>query len=165
VFVCSSFNLNAQHKYSKDSLQVLRIKNNELIQILEGVITHEMSCKYYKPNLKYSIHFNFFKDSLVVQIESIGFEIVKLGNELGCFVYRGHLFIVSGKYLVKRIFSITDRKKQVAYWAPTGDELPPSPCIVNKEGKKESVEFLSAWIYKYDGVKNTFIFRGFYSSP
>lgn len=138
---------NSDNTCSKGHLTVLNIENGELSVIIDSIIDFEKRCDYYTKDLLFFVHLS--PDS-TVQIGSFGFELVKSKTELGCFIYREHLFIVSGKYLDKSLFSETENKEEIKYYAPM--KYDPNGAIIDI-AEDDSFSF---WVYKYVGGKFLF---------
>jgi hypothetical protein len=146
--------LQAQHECITDSLSVVYIKNENLLPILDGFIEHEQSCDYYNSKLLFEIHSQTIYDTTIIQVESIGYEKNRVGDELGGFVYRGHFFFVTGMYLEETIFTLTYKKKLCEYYQYEDD--------YNHEEKTLLIEIIdddSFSFYVYYYMENEFHFK------
>ncbi|MPM94386.1 hypothetical protein SDC9_141532 [bioreactor metagenome] len=129
-----------------------------MITVLDSIIDFEAQCDYYSPNLVYSIGLKCEgKDTINIQIGSLGYDIMKSKAHLGCFVYRGHLFVVSGRYLDKVLFYKTDERKIIEYYKSKGN-------IGNNQRNKIILDIIeddsfSFWIYKYINGNMVFLNR------
>jgi hypothetical protein len=152
IALCFSLNTLAEKKSAKDCLSLLQIKNEKLTIILDSIINHEMTCDYYRPDLIFSIHLQVIDGNKTLQIESIGFEKVRIGDEQGYFEYREHLFFVSGAYLEETLFVKTDKKKSFTYYQPYN-------CEESNELILDIIEddSFSFWIYEY--IDCDFVFQ------
>jgi hypothetical protein len=145
------------NKLSDDTLELLEVKNEKLTTILDNIISHEMGCDYYKPDLLFAIHSQFINDTNILLIGSIGIETTRIGNELGCIEYQGHLFIVYGHRFDNTLFAATNKRKKMSYHIPNEME---DKCV---ETKKLNLEFIeddsfSFWYYEYN--EGNFVFVG-----
>lgn len=154
IALCFSPNTLAVKKASKDCLNLVQIKNEKLTIILDSIINHEMACEYYSPDLLFAVHTQIVGKSNDLMIGSVGFSIIRLGNEQGCFEYRGHLFIVYGQYLDNILFAKTDEKKKITYNKPNDNtNTEPSELILDII-EEDSFSF---WVYEY--IDGDFIFQ------
>ncbi|MCC8145250.1 MAG: hypothetical protein LIO93_02165, partial [Bacteroidales bacterium] len=78
-----------------------------LYAVLDSIVSHEHRCKYYTPDLLFTI---FFTNNQSILIGSIETRIIQSGRELGCFYYKDHLFIVKGENQDTTLFSPTTKK-------------------------------------------------------
>jgi len=142
-----------------DTLELLEVRNEKLITILDNIINHEIGCDYYNPDLLFAIHSQFINDTNILLIGSIGIETTRLGNELGCFEYQGHLFIVYGYWLDNTLFVATNERKKMSYHIPSKDI-----CIENQELTLEFIEddTFSFWYYEYNEGDFVFLEKSTY---
>ncbi len=144
---------------SDDTLELLEVKNEKLTTILDNIISHERGCDYYNPDLIFTIHSQFINDANILLIGSIGIETTRLGNELGCFEYQGHLFIVYGHRFDNTLFVATNKRKKMSYHIPVKDK-----CIENLELILEIIEddTFSFWYYEYNEGDFVFLEKSTY---
>lgn len=91
-------------------LEVVEVKNKNLLPILDSIIRHEQQCIYYTPKLIFSIYSQKLNDSInEVQIGAIGSILTSVDLNAKCFEYAGHLSLVNGNK--KSIFTNTNNKK------------------------------------------------------
>jgi hypothetical protein len=152
IALCFSLTTLAENKSAKDCLSLLQIKNEKFTLIIDSIIVHEMNCDYYRPSLIFSIHLQVIDGTHILQIESIGFEKVRIGGEQGYFEYREHLFFVSGAYLEETLFLKTDKKKSFTYYQPYNCEE--SDELILDIFEDDSFSF---WTYEY--IDGDFIFQ------
>ena len=120
-------------------LNVVEVEDSTLTTIIDSLISFEKQCKYFKPNLNFSI---FLHSDSFVAIESMNHKIVESAVNLGCFKYRGHLFVVGGRELNINIFAFTDRKIEITYYEPTDKDI------------FQEDDSYTAWHYKYINDQN-----------
>ena len=103
---------------TKDSLQILKVKNKQVLNILDSLIEHDKSCDFYDTNLVYTVyiqptpHYGKYLISF-----SSSHKITKWGNEVGCFVTNQHVVIVHGVFN-KALFKKTSYKKMFSFYQP-----------------------------------------------
>ena len=147
----------AENSSKADSLKLIQIKNEKLAIILDSIVNHELTCDYYRPGLMFSLNIRIEGETKIVQIESIGFEKVMIGDEQGCFEFREHLFFVCGAYIDETLFAKTDKKKKFLFYKP--NKFPDANKLILETIEDDSFSF---WIYEYtDGdlifqIKHTF---------
>lgn len=141
VFVVFSPLRTLGQDYHKTTRTVLVVKDSILISIIDSLINFEKRCDYFNNSLRFSIFLNM--DS-TIQISSISDRTIEVLG-LGCFTYRGHLFLVGGKILNANLFSITNRRKTITYYKPPKEEIQPED------------DSYTEWIYKYSHGKFIFI--------
>jgi hypothetical protein len=156
IFFVLFFSLTvlAEKKPAKDCLSLLQIKNEKLTIILDSIINHEMTCDYYSPGLILSIHLQVIDGTNIVQIETIGLEIFRIGDEKGYFEHRDHLFLVSGAYLDESLFVKTDKKKSITYFQPNNNDSVESDKLILDIIEDDSFSF---WVFEY--INGDFIFQ------
>jgi hypothetical protein len=129
-----------------DYLEILQIKHEKLLSILDSIIRHQKQCIYYTPELIFCIHPRNINDTIVeIQIEAIGSVALKSDRRKGCFDFGGHLFLVTGDEY-KAILKNTNKKRQISYYRPNKDEI----AIYEDDT-------YSMWIYHY--INDDFIFK------
>lgn len=130
----------------KDSqLSTLKINNAEFMTILDSLLKHEKSLDYYSDSLLFSIHVQKNNDITLIQVGSIGNRIIKRGDELGCFIYKEHFFIVTGGSIEETIFEITDKKENVSYYLPK-DSIDSSGVVYIDVYEDDTYTY---WNYRY----------------
>lgn len=123
LLVVFCLSAGAQHyygKYYKAPLSVVEIKDSTFITIIDSLIDFEKRCDYYKPDLLFSV---FLHMDSTVQVGAMEGRISEGAPNLGCFTYRGHLFVVGGRELNKDIFAVTDKKKTITYYEPSEKDV------------------------------------------
>ena len=131
-----------------DYLNILQIKNENLLPILNSIVKHEKSCVYYTPELIFEIHIQKHNNFIVeLQIRAIGSVVEKSDMHKGCFEFEGHLFLVCGKKY-NTIFKKTNKKRTIS-------------CVTLKNGEVlEEDNTFSIWVYHY--TNEDFIFKELY---
>ena len=148
VSLCLSLRLEAVSHTAY--LEVLEVKNKNLLPILDCIIKHEQQCVYYTPNLIFNIYSRNLNDSIdEVQIGAIGSILTRLELDEKCFEYAGHLFLVEG--YKNSLFINTNRKEQISYYIETND------VVTNYDD-----DTYSFWIYHY--ISDRFFFRDMYDT-
>jgi hypothetical protein len=104
---------SAKIKYA--SLQIVKIRNNQIISILDSMIDCRKKCPLYAPS---NLYFFIQKDSLspkytfeVDPSEMVSF----LDNSSVCCIYRNHLVIIE-KSVPHTFFITTSKTIQVKYY-------------------------------------------------
>jgi hypothetical protein len=101
---------------SSDSLEIVQIRNDKLMLVLDSILMYEKQCVYYTPELLFSIRSQNYNDTVtVLQIEAFGTLKLKNDRDKGCFEYGGHLFFVKGNGY-NAIFKGTNKKKHIDYY-------------------------------------------------
>lgn len=154
IALCFSLTTLAEKKSSKNCLSLIQIKNEKITIILDSVINHEMTCDYFSPGLIFSIHLQVIDGTDVLQIGSMGFEKIWIGDEQGYFEYREHLFFVSGAYIEETLFVKTDKKKSFTYFQPYNSDSVESDELILDIIEDDSFSF---WVYEY--INDDFIFQ------
>lgn len=138
VWVISNYAIFQDYE---DYLMVLKIRNNLLLNIIDSVVDFEKRCDHYSKDLLFFIRLNVIDST--VQIES--YKHAVKSADLGCLMYQGHLFIVSGKSLDTNLFIKTEEKRKIDYFrSKTEDD--------SKIGKVTDVvgnDSFTIWWYKY----------------
>ena len=145
---------SCQASNDNDSTTVLKIKDDNFISILDSVINFEKQCDYYTSDLLFSVGIN--RDS-IIQIGSID-QIIKSDDIHGCFIYKEHLFIVTGMSLRQSLFAVTDKKKKIKYYEPHEIYDPKSGVVTIDIFEDDRFTF---WLYKY--IDGKFFFQGRHS--
>lgn len=141
---------NTSIRDTSDSLSILSITNNSFVPILNGIVDNEKQCSYYSKNLLFSIHFQTKDSETIIVIDSPGNRKIHIGDELGCFVFRDHLFFVSGERIDNTIFRKTNLRKKVNWYEPNEYN--------KKEGGKINLDMIeddtfSLWVFNYKDNK------------
>lgn len=97
-----------------DSLAVLKVENNELLNIVDSLLEHEKTMEYYDSNLVFYVDILHRKGITLLSIGSFH-KIIKTGNEIGCFTVKNHFFIVSSNYETK-LFKRTKCKRKFNFY-------------------------------------------------
>lgn len=150
--------LKSEKGSSVDSLEILQIKNENLLPILDSIVSHEKLCVYYTPDLYFSIRSLILNDTITeFQVGAFGSMLIEFGdnNYKGCFKHKGHWFFVEGQELNKALFAKTNQKKAFVFYKPAWETN-------NGEIILRVIEddIFSFWIYYY--VNNKLIFREMY---
>lgn len=137
-----------------DYVEILQIKNRNLLPILDSIIDHEKHCVYYRPDLYFSINSRTENDTITVHIEGFAF-LIKKTDYKGCFEYKGHWFFINGQEIYKNVFAKTNKKKAFEFH---------KPAYITDDGKLVLVVYeddsFCYWIYYY--INNEFIFNMMY---
>lgn len=155
AFICFLFwgltvNSFAQGEPSKNYLHLLLVENKELTFIADSILNYEKNCDYYSSELLYAIHIQEYTGFSTLTIGAVGFKTIQIGNELGYFNHRGHIFIVYGCYLDNTLFIKSGKKKYFNYFRPANRDS--EMIIFNIED-----DSFSFWIYKY--IEGNFVFQ------
>jgi len=98
-------------------LQSLDIKDSSFFFVLDQFILNEKKCNYYNSNLLVEIGIQSINDSVYqVVLSSFGEKNKKSNRDFGCFIYDGHLFIVSKSRNEKDLdllFKKTNEKQKI----------------------------------------------------
>jgi hypothetical protein len=155
IFIAFCTSLNADNDPRVDYLNVLRINNEELLPILDGIIKHERGCVYYTAKLYFSIRSRTVKDTITeFQIGAFGSILADFGNNeyyKGCFEHNGHWFFVEGQELNESIFIKTNQKESFAFYKPEG--ITSDGKIILRIIEDDTFSF---WIYHYIDAEFTF---------
>ncbi|GHT48096.1 hypothetical protein AGMMS49965_26290 [Bacteroidia bacterium] len=147
------FPVDADGKNGKNVSDSLCVVNEILISILDNIVIHESHCEYYTPQLIFNIklqHNNY------ILIGTIGNRILKASDNLGCFEYKNHLFVVDGNSLDTRLFSKTEKKKHAIFSkSKTGYDKKSKRWTFDIDAIQD--DSYSYWYYKY--VNNEFIYQ------
>jgi hypothetical protein len=155
ISIFSSISLYSCNTQRIDSLHAISITNKNLFTILDSIISHEKQCDYYNEGLVFNVFVTVRNKSYSdIQIGAIGNDIIRVGNELGCFMYRDHLFIVKGKQEVETLFSILKKYIQIDIYESKKEEDVITIDIFEDDS-------YSYWNYYYQD--NIFIFESKYS--
>jgi hypothetical protein len=159
AFICFLFwgmtaNIFAQGEPSKNYLNQLLIENEELTFIVDSILNYEKNCDYYSSDLLYAIHIHGQGGFSTLTIGAVGFKTIEIGNELGYFNHRSHVFIVYGYCLDNTLFSKSGKKKTFNYFKPNNRDN--EMIIYNIED-----DSFSFWIYKY--IQGDFVFQGLHT--
>jgi len=103
---------NASIKYK--SLQIVQVKNRQVLLILDSMIECRKRCPSYLPN---NLYFFIQKDQLSSKytFEIDPFDLVSyLDNSNVCFIYRNHIVIIE-KSVPRFFFIATPHRMQVRY--------------------------------------------------
>ena len=127
-----------------DCLEILQIKHEKLLPILDSIIRHEKQCVYYTPKLIFWFHPRKVNDTISIQIGAIGSAVEKSDMYKGCFEFGGHLFLVwDDEY--REILRNTNKKRQIYFYT------------LEKGVIREEDDTHSIWFYHY--INNDFIFK------
>ena len=145
IVFCTSF--KAEKVDYVNCLNILQMKNESLLPILDSIVRHEKQCVYYAPELIFEVYTQNNNSIIELQIRAIGSVVGQPDIYKGCFEFRRHLFLVWGKdYNV--IFKKTNKKKPISY-------------VALKDGEVlEEDNTFSIWAYHY--INNNFIFKELY---
>jgi hypothetical protein len=143
IFFYSYLSANAE---KLDSLNVLNVKEEGFVKVLDHILNQEKACAYYSPNLIYMVNLQSFNDSCTVQIGSVGIRTIKIGNEIGCFIFDGHLFIVSGGKFDELLFDQVNERKYVNFLDPKKKRKSTSGRVIITSREDDSFSF---WTYQY----------------
>ncbi len=155
ILVISAFLLNYQE--TKERLNVLEIKNKRLLPILDSIIEFESNCNYFEKNWVFNIHLNYYhKDNTksIIQISSEGIEPLKRSNIWGCFTYKNHLFIVTGRFFDSTILKETTKTKNIKFYE-IKDEIIDGEVVIDHR----LLDSYSYWIYLYNNGEFEFYFK------
>jgi len=111
IMIAKSENVN-----TSDSLIVLKVENIELKKIVDSLVEYEKTMEYYDSNLVFYIDIQYRQSIVLVSLGSFH-DILKSGNEIGCFNEKKHIFIVSSNYETN-FFKITKSKKWFEFYRP-----------------------------------------------
>jgi hypothetical protein len=107
LFLCSFMGNDDKIDYPLD---VVCVKKQNLLVILDSIIDSEKKCDYYSSDLLFSI--SILNDNNIL-IGSIGDRIVDPDSKDGCFEYKDHLFFVSN--IDNRFFKKTRKKRNYVF--------------------------------------------------
>ncbi len=138
----------SQNINTKDSLPVLKVKNEQLLVILDSLIEHDKRCDFYDSNLVYIVHIQPTEYTTLIQFTS-SHKLIRTDNETGCFTKKNHIVIVRGPYDVT-LFKKTRCKKAFNYYQPS-DGVDSNGTVIIDIYEDDSY---TQWDYKY--VKNNF---------
>jgi len=126
IVLTSIFSYNYFYGYNAqrvDSLHIISITNSDLFTILDSIVFHEKQCVYYNDSLVFNVFVNDCNKSYTaIQIGAIGNDIIRVGNELGCFMHKDHMFIVKGKKVNEMFFSILKKYIQIDFYESKMEE-------------------------------------------
>jgi hypothetical protein len=140
-------------------IEVLQIKNENLLPILDSIISHEKHCVYYTPNLYFSIRSRMMNDTISeFQIEAFGSILIEPADHYrGCSEYNGHWFFVVGQELNETVFIKTNQRKTFVFHKP--EEITSDGKILLRVIEDDTFSF---WIYHY--VDDEFFLREKYDT-
>ena len=116
-FVC--FNImvaKSENIGINDSLPILKVENNELLNIIDSFLEHEKLMEYYDSNLVFYIDILNRNGFTLVSFNSND-KFIKIGNEIGCFMFKDHFFIVSSN-IETNLFERTKDKIKFDFYQP-----------------------------------------------
>ncbi|HPZ35818.1 MAG TPA: hypothetical protein PL038_01240 [Bacteroidales bacterium] len=99
-----------------DSLPILKVENNELLNIIDSFLEHEKLMEYYDSNLVFYIDILNRNGFTLVSFNSND-KFIKIGNEIGCFMFKDHFFIVSSN-IETNLFERTKDKIKFDFYQP-----------------------------------------------
>jgi hypothetical protein len=147
------FATNVFAKHHKNYTDSLSIENDDLILILDSIIIHEKGCDYFNENLIFVIRLHTNKNEIL--IGSIGNRIFYNGDQLGCFIYQNHLFVIEGDIIDSTLFKKTGKKKHNVFSkSRTGYNKKTKEYFLDADAFTN--DFYSYWYYSYK--KGEFIF-------
>lgn len=102
--------------YRRDGfIELLQIKDADMIQCLDSILSHEKRCKYYSPSLYF--HISFQRPDAMF-IESYNNPFTEDILEQSCFEYHGHFFYSRhGNISCMPMFEDTGQKIRVHYFS------------------------------------------------
>lgn len=116
-FVC--FNImfaKSENIGINDSLPILKVENNELLNIIDSLLEHEKSMEYYDSNLVFYIDILNRNGITLVSIGSYHI-VTKIGTEIGCFTFKNNFFIVTSN-IETNLFERTKDKIKFDFYQP-----------------------------------------------
>jgi hypothetical protein len=147
------FAMNVFAKHYKNYTDSLNIEDIGLILILDSIISHEKDCDYFNENLIFVIRLHTNKNEIL--IGSIGNRVFYNGEQLGCFVYQNHLFVVEGKLLDTTLFKKTGKKKyNIFSKSRTGYNKKTKEWFLDADAFQD--DSYSYWYYFYKDGEFTF---------
>jgi hypothetical protein len=135
---------NSQNEYSSVSLPVLKIENEQLLEIIDSLIENDKLYDFYDSSLVYIVNIQHAKYTTLVQFTS-SHKLTYFGNESGCFISKGHLVIVRG-FFDDTLFNETKDRKMFNYFQPSSGE--DSLGMVKIDIYED--DSYTQWLYKYD---------------
>ena len=155
VFVLSFADLYSCGAQKTDSLKVVTIINKKLPPILNSITIHEKKCEYYSDSLVFYVFINDRNDLYSeIQIGSIGNNVIRSGKELGCFLYKDHLFIIEG-VIEKSLFSFQNEFVKIDFQEINNKDGVIEKGIINIDVYED--DSFSYWNYYYQN--GNFIFE------
>lgn len=116
-FVC--FNImvaKSENIVINDSLPILKLENNELLNIIDSFLEHEKLMEYYDSNLVFHINILNRNGITLVSISSTDI-FIKIGTEIGCFTFKNNFFIVTSNHETN-LFERTKDKIKFDFYQP-----------------------------------------------
>jgi hypothetical protein len=95
------------------SMDVYRVRNEQLLQILDSIIVYEMKYLSYHPDLLFYI--KPISDSVYTIGPNSGRPVYKVGKNHGCIRYNGHIFLLEGMAPDSAVIKKTDEKIPFVY--------------------------------------------------
>ena len=131
---------------SLDSISVLRVVDNKFIKILDGIVSHEKECAYYDADLIFTINIlSVDSNNQQIQIGAVGNDLIEIGNESGCFQYKGHFFVVTGSF-TDQLFCKSSQIKIIEFYHPKEEYNPKTGKVVLDAIENDTYSF---WTYSY----------------
>ncbi len=146
----------AENSYRIGYVDVLQVKNERLLPILDDIIEHEKSRDYYMPKMNFFIRGSVDKNSITsFQIEASRFLLIDSSDDnyyKGCFKYGGHWFFVVGEEINESVFAKTGIKEPFTFYPPA-EKLEDGTFILYIYED----DTCSIWIYQY--INNDFVLK------
>lgn len=153
LIVVSVFSTSLKSETNKrvGHIEILQIKDSNLLSILDSIVSHEKHCVYYTPDLYFSVCTRIMNDTITeFEIGSAGSILIESDNNYyqGCFEYKSHWFFVKGQELTETVFAKTNRKKAFVFDKP--NRITSGGKIILNVIEDDRFSF---WIYQYvDGM-------------